>query len=207
MSISRSIFRFLPVCLSLLVLFLFSSLSSSPLSSSARAADGSDWERLSKDQVVIRQSQKVAHALPSVEAKILVRRPIGKVWSVVADPVKLTQEENKVKKVKVLSRSGNQQNVALTVSMTRLLPPFSYVLLQELTPPTLLQFRRVSGSFQDLRGAWRLSSADSGRKTILSYTLQLDPGPLVPKSLLLGAVKSDLPNFMRNARAAVENNT
>lgn len=196
MSFFRPISRLLPFCLSLWVFLL-------PL---ADASDGMDGEILSKGQVVVRQNQAAAHTLPSVEAKILVHRPIDKTWSVVADPLKLTQAENKVKKVKVLSRSGNRQNVAFTVSMTPLLPPFSYVLLQELTPPYLLQFRRISGSFRDIQGVWRLSSVDNGKKTVLSYTLQLDPGPLIPKSLLLGAVKSDLPNFMRNARTAIENN-
>lgn len=171
-----------------------------------RAEDPADWSRLSQGQVVVRE-QAPKNAVPSVEAKILVARPPEKVWRVVSDPVKLMQEERKVKKVKVLSQSGNKQQVEFNVLMTRLLPSFNYILLQELSPPSLLTFRRLSGSFKDIQGSWRLTPVEGGQKTILTYTLKLDPGPLVPKSMLLNAVKSDLPTMMRNARAAIDKNS
>lgn len=171
----------------------------------ARAAD-SDWESLSQGEVVIKQAPLQPNVIPSVEARILIPKPPKAVWNVVSDPEVLMREEHKVKKVKVLSRTGNKQQVAFSVLMTRLLPPFNYVLQQELAPPNTLHFKRVSGSFRDIQGAWRLIPVENGSKTILSYTLKLDPGPLVPKGMLLGAVKSDLPAMMRNAKAAIDKN-
>lgn len=171
--------------------------------SAAWAADDSEWQTLSKGNVVIRQNAP-AGVVPSVEAKILIPKPSEKVWKVVADPEKLMHEEHKVKKVKILSRSGNTQNVEFSVLMTRLLPPFNYVLQQSLSPPYVLNFRRVSGSFKDIQGSWKLQPVDNGKKTILSYTLKLDPGPLIPKSMLLGAVKADLPSMMKNAKSAID---
>lgn len=173
----------------------------------AQGMEKSEWELLSKGQVVVRQTQTLKSAPPSVEAKILIPKSPDKVWSVVADPVRLMQEENKVRKVQVLSRTGNRQQVAFSVLMTHLLPPFNYVLQQDLTPPNTLRFHRVSGSFKDIQGSWKLFPVDGGNKTVLAYTLQLDPGPLVPKSLLLNAVKSDLPKMMRNAKAAIDKGT
>ncbi len=171
----------------------------------ALAGDPADWGKLSQGQVVVKQKATASKEVPSVEAKILLQVPVEKAWPIVINPVKLARNENKVKKVQVLSKSGNKQNVDFVVSMTPLLPNFHYVLLQELSPPNLLQFHRISGSFKDIVGSWRLTPAESGKKSILTYTLQLDPGPLVPRSLLLGAIKSDLPNLMRNTRAAIEN--
>jgi hypothetical protein len=170
----------------------------------ALAADSAEWESLAKGQVVIKQNTAPANTVPSVEAKILISRPPEKVWPVVVDPEKLMKNEDKVKKVKVLSRAGNKQTVAFSVVMTRLLPTFDYILLQELSPPYLLQFHRVSGSFRDIQGSWRLTPADGGKKTILAYTLKLDPGPFIPRPLLMTAVKGDLPNMMRNAKATIE---
>jgi ribosome-associated toxin RatA of RatAB toxin-antitoxin module len=169
-----------------------------------QAMGNSEWDSLSKGQVVIKQNAPSGNAVPSVEAKILIAKPPEKVWSVVADPETLMSQERKVQKVKVLSRSANKQNVAFSVSMTRLFPTFNYVLLQELSPPNLLRFHRISGSFKDIQGSWKLAPVDNGSKTILTYTLQLDPGPLIPRSLLLGAVKSDLPDMMRNAKMAID---
>jgi len=167
-----------------------------------------DWDALSKGQVVIKQNPGATkNDVPSVEAKILVSRPMNKVWSVVSEPEKLMKDDPRVKLVKVLSRSGNKQNVEFHVWMTHLFPTFNYVLVQELYPPNLLRFHRLSGSFKDIQGSWRLLPAESNNQTVLSYTLKLDPGPLIPRALLLGAVKSDLPNMMHHAKTAIDKNT
>lgn len=176
------------------------------LSTFGFAAESQEWKSLSKGQVVVKQNNAQEDEAPSVEAKILILRSPERVWPVVADPEKLMREEKKVRKVKVLSRSQNKQNVAFSVLMTRFLPPFNYVLLQELSPPNSLRFHRVSGSFKDIQGSWRLSPVENGTKTILTYKLQIDVGPLVPRGLLLSAVKSDLPSMMRNAKKAIEKN-
>ncbi len=177
-----------------------------PLSSWSRAL--SDAESLAGGQVVIHQNQPATpEDVPSVEARILIARPPAKVWTVVSDPEKLMGNESKVRKVKVVSRSPGKQNVAFSVVMAPFLPAFNYVLLQELAPPSLLRFHRISGSFRDIQGSWHLLPADNGNKTVLSYTLKLDPGPLVPRALLLPAVKSDLPNMMRSVKASIDQNT
>ncbi len=163
-----------------------------------------EWDDLTKGKVVVTQDVVSANTLPFVEAKILIPKPPERVWSVVSNPEKLMQEERKVKKVKLLSWTGNKQNVEFSVLMTRLLPPFNYVLQQDLSPPNILRFKRVSGSFRDIQGSWKLLPVENGSKTILTYTLKLDPGPLVPRSLLLGAVKADLPTMMQNAKRAIE---
>lgn len=170
------------------------------------AAGKSEMDTLAKGQVVVSQNTEPSNAMPSVEAKILIAKPQDKVWNVVSNPEKLMREEKKVKKVKVLSRAGNKQNVEFSVLMTRLLPPFNYILLQELSGPGLLRFHRVSGSFKDIQGSWRLTPIENGSKTILTYTLKIDPGPFlpIPRWMLLNAVKSDLPSMMMNAKAAID---
>lgn len=173
----------------------------------SQAKDLADWDSLSKGQVVIKQNPGTDHEVPSVEAKILVYRPLSKVWTVVSDPEVLMKYDQRVKKVKILSRSGNKQNVEFNVLMTHLLPSFNYVLVQELYPPNLLRFHRLSGSFKDIQGSWKLFPTDNANQTVLSYTLKLDPGPFVPRTLLLGAVKSDLPNMMHNVKLSIEKNT
>jgi hypothetical protein len=71
----------------------------------------------------------------------------------------------------------------------------------------MVKFHRISGSFRDIQGFWRLISAENGQKTILVYNLKLDPGPLIPRSLLLGAIKADLPNMLQSAKRTIEQNT
>lgn len=172
---------------------------------SAQAMDPSEWGSLQQGRVVVKQNMAPTNTLPSVEAKILVARPIDKVWPVVANPEKLMSEEQKVKKVRILSQEGNRQEVAFSVVMTHLLPTFNYVLEQNLHPPTSIRFHRLSGSFKEIQGFWRLISVDGGQKTVLVYNLKMDAGPWIPRSMLLTAVKADLPNMLQNAKRAIEN--
>lgn len=173
----------------------------------AKAIDTTEWGLLSQGKVVVKQNTAPSNTVPSVEAKILVSRSPDKVWPIVSNPEKLMSGEGKVKKVQILSQEGNRQEVAFSVFMTRLLPTFNYVLEQNLIPPTTVKFHRLSGSFRDIQGFWRLIPAENGQKTILVYNLKLDPGPLIPRSLLLGAVKADLPNMLQSAKRTIEQNT
>lgn len=175
------------------------------LAPSFAQAESTEWQTLQQGKVIVKQ-HTAPHTVPSVEARILISKPPEKVWMVVSDQKTLLEEERKVKRVQVLSKTGNRQSVAFTVLMTHLLPSFNYILAQELSPPYSLTFHRVSGSFQDIQGSWRLIPAENGTKTILSYNLRLDPGPLVPRALILAAVKSDLPNFMKNAKTSINKN-
>ena len=167
-----------------------------------------DWAALSKGQVVVRDGATTKKAgAPAAEAHILVSRSPDKVWQVVSDPRKLMQEERKVRKIKMLSQGKSSQQVEFTVLMTRLLPTFNYVLQQDLYPPYLMKFHRVSGSFKDIQGSWKLTPVENGQKTILSYSLKIDPGVIAPRGIIMNAVKSDLPTMMRNAKAAIDKNS
>ncbi len=170
----------------------------------ANSAAG-DTALLNSGQVTVSQNN-VGSGVPSVVASVLLDHPPAKVWPVVANPALLMQNEAKVKKAVITSKSANAQTVAFTVSMARLLPAFNYVLQENLSPPNQMTFHRISGSFKDIQGSWKLTPTAGGQKTILTYTLQLDPGPLVPKGMLLGAVKSDLPTMMKNVRVSIDHN-
>lgn len=166
-------------------------------------ATDTDWVALSKGQVVIKQMDLTSVG-QAVQAKVLVNKPIDATWKVITDPAKLASHESKVKKAEIIKRTTKGQNVDYSVSMTRLLPTFNYVLEQDFFPPNKVSFHRLSGSFRDIQGSWFLSPAPVGKGTIVTYNLMMDVGPLVPKGMVMGAVKSDLPNFMRNAKLSIE---
>jgi Polyketide cyclase / dehydrase and lipid transport len=168
----------------------------------ALAADA-DWPALSKGEIVVKKIDGSADA-QAVQAKILVNKPVDATWKVIINPTKLASHESKVKRAQVIKRNLDGQNVDYSVSMTRLLPTFNYVLEQDFSAPNKMAFHRLSGSFRDIQGSWLLTPAPAGKGTIVTYNLKMDVGPLVPKGMVMGAVKSDLPNFMRNAKLSIE---
>ncbi len=163
----------------------------------------SEMSLLNKGQVVVKDAD-TSNKVPSVEAKILIPKPPKEVWSVVSNPKQLMQNEPKVKEIKLLSQQGNTQELEYTVFMSKLLPTFNYTLRHVAHPPYTVQFNRLSGSFKDFKGSWKLTPTDNGNKTILTYQLSLDPGPLIPDFLLMNFVKSDLPSMMNNVKAAID---
>lgn len=140
----------------------------------------------------------------TVSAKIIIPRPPDQVWPVVINPEDLMCEERKVKEIKTVARTGNTVDVEYTVMYNRLLPTFNYTLRLENKHPNLIRFHRLSGSFKDFEGSWRLTPLENGQKTLLTYTLSIDPGFFAPKFLVVQAIKSDLPNMMRNVKTAID---
>lgn len=169
----------------------------------AQTVTSEELSTLKQGNVVVGQVTEVNN-MPTVSAKILIPEPPDKVWKTVTDPNALMSEEEKVQKIKTVADTGSTKDVEFTVLMVRFLPAFRYILRHQPVGDNTLTFRRLSGSFKDIRGFWKLAPADGGKNTVLIYNLSIDPGPLVPESLLMQAVKSDLPRMMQNVKSAIQ---
>lgn len=170
-------------------------------------AKGDEQTTLSQGGVVVKDDPKAVQqqkGLSKVEAKILIPMPPEKIWPVVSNPQQLMREERKVKKIRTVSKATNSQEVEYTVALSQLLPTFNYTLRLENKQPNVIEFRRLSGSFKDFQGSWKLTPVDGGKKTVLTYSLAIDPGFFAPKFLVLQAIKSDLPSMMKNVKTAID---
>jgi ribosome-associated toxin RatA of RatAB toxin-antitoxin module len=162
-------------------------------------------QSVSKGNVVI---QDYTSQLPKgsksawVQASVLVPKSPDDVWQVVSQPKQLMKYENKVKKISVVTKTGSQQTVDYAVDFGALLPTFNYTLaLDGCSPQQVMQFKRVSGSFNDFKGVWHLKPADKG--TVLTYSLFIDPGMMMPGFLVTQLLKADLPSMMQHVKLAI----
>jgi ribosome-associated toxin RatA of RatAB toxin-antitoxin module len=140
----------------------------------------------------------------TVIAQIVIPRPPEQIWPVVVNPQDVMSEERKVKSIRILSKNANSLMAEYTVTYHRLLPTFNYTLKLDNKAPNMIQFRRISGSFKDIQGSWKLQPVENGQKTLLTYTLSIDPGFFAPKFMLVQAIKSDLPSMMKNVKVAID---
>jgi ribosome-associated toxin RatA of RatAB toxin-antitoxin module len=162
---------------------------------------------LNKGGVVVKEANvidKSKDGPATVSAQILIPKPPSQVWPIVANPQDVMSQEKKVKKVQTLKQAGNSLDVAYTVNYSSLLPTFNYTLRLDKKQPSTITFKRLNGSFKDINGSWQLTPVDNGQKTILTYTLSIDPGFFAPKFLLVQAIKNDLPTMMKNVKAVVD---
>lgn len=162
---------------------------------------------MTKGGIIVKEDNvldKNAKGPATVTAKIIIPRPPEQIWPVVANPHEVMREERKVKHMKTITKTGNTQDVEYTVSYSTLLPTFNYVLRLENQSPSVIRFHRIRGSFKDINGSWELTPIDNGQKTILTYTLSIDPGFFAPRFLVMQAIKSDLPSMMKNVKSVID---
>jgi carbon monoxide dehydrogenase subunit G len=163
------------------------------------------WSRLLNGTVLVTEHPaSKSQALPAVEAKMLINLPVNQVWPVISDPEKAMQLETKVKKIQTLRHRGTEKDILYQVILSPLLPKFEYTLHYRTQAPDYIRFNRISGSFKDFEGFWKLTSVEQGQKTLVTYHLAIDPGFLAPQFILLQAVKNDLPTMMGHVRQAVK---
>ena len=78
----------------------------------------------------------------------------------------------------------------------------TYQMLATYDKPSEVSIERVSGDLSTLKVSWNLKS--DGDYTIARYKIGLDPGFWVPRWLVRGALKRDLPKMLRALRTRAE---
>lgn len=143
----------------------------------------------------------------------------GKSYSVVKTTIKaspdrvfqvLTDYENahnvfpQVKKCEVLQDKGKVKIVKHVVTPSGPVGTYSYVLKIEETEPKLITWTRLSGSFKQVTGYYKLEPINGGRTTLVTYASHVDGGFLMPKPLIKRQSKIDMPSVMTHLKRQVE---
>jgi len=81
-------------------------------------------------------------------------------------------------------------------------PKLTYEIRASYDEPSRVAIERISGDLARLRGSWVLQS--DGDDTIAHYAVDLAPGFWVPRWLVRGALRRDLPKMLRALRTRAE---
>lgn len=135
-----------------------------------------------------------------VSRSMLVRARPQDVFAVVTDFAAYPQYFPEIKAVTVQHASVREAQVTFNAQIIR---KIRYTLQFELEPPQCLRWHLVSGE-QITRntGAWEI--ARQGRRTQVTYRIDLGLGPLVPQMMINLLVGSVLPQMMERVQAAAE---
>ncbi len=143
--------------------------------------------------------------LKAVQIKIMIDRPVEQVWQALQDQETLFRGEKHLKQVKLIKKTGNSaQLVEYSLQISRLLPLFVYTAqVDYLAGRKSTQFSRLSGSFKSFYGLCHLTPVDSGNKTVMTYTLSVDPGFFIPNFLVRQALKGEIPQILSFVKSRV----
>jgi len=70
--------------------------------------------------------------------------------------------------------------------------------------PDSLKWKLTDGNFKAVEGEWELKSIDGGQRTQVKYTMEVDPGPLIPRPVIVLALKMIQREAITSVKASVE---
>ena len=138
-----------------------------------------------------------------VEAAILINAPIEQVWNVLVDCPHAPDFVPGLKNCQVLRREGDTETIEHHVKFSWLIPEVTYIFEAEYRMHHRIDFRRTGGDLKDLEGSWVLQTTGDGNRTLVVYSVYLEPGFFIPKWLVRFTLQGDLPELMKSIRHRV----
>lgn len=138
-----------------------------------------------------------------IRAAVEVEAAPGEVWRVMVDCPRAPEFVPGLRGCRVLESDGDTALVEHRAKPFALLPEMTYVFRERRDPLRIVHFERVSGSLKEMAGRWDLQPLEPGR-TLVWYTVTLDPGFLVPDWLVRRSLRKKLPELLGALRRRVE---
>lgn len=163
-----------------------------------------DWERLGAGEVVVQAGE--VDGTRRVEAAIVIEQPAEAIWQVMLDCPNAPEFVPNMQRCEVLERAEDDswEVIEHEVKYGWLAPKTVYQFRAEYEPLSMIQFERISGDLSHLEGDWSLQPvAGLDNYILVSYSVFIDPGFLVPGFITRSALRDDLPEVMRSLRERV----
>jgi ribosome-associated toxin RatA of RatAB toxin-antitoxin module len=143
--------------------------------------------------------------LAKATVETTIKAPKEYVWNALTDFSRYPRIFPKVKSCQVLKREGQ------LVYIESFLKPQLFVneqcqhTINDLqNKPDCLRWKMVDGTFKAVEGEWQLKSVNSGRHCQVKYTLEVDPGPAIPRPIANMALKMTQKEIVGNFKQVVE---
>ncbi len=164
----------------------------------------SDWEQLGAGEVIV-QSDKV-DGRRRVEAAVVIQQPTADIWQVMLDCDNAPEFVPNMQRCQIIQQADDRswEIIEHQVKYGWLAPKTVYQFRADYVPQQKIHFERISGDLNHLEGDWMLTPIDGLEDYVLvTYSVFIDPGFLVPGFITRGALRDDLPDVMRSLRERV----
>lgn len=160
-----------------------------------------DWERLHRGEVVV-QSESV-NDQNRVAAAIIIHQPVEKIWQVMLDCEHIHEFVPNLEACTLLDAAtdGSWQLLQHEVSYGWLAPDTEYIFRADYDIHRNIHFERISGDLNELEGDWSMQVM--GDFVLVTYSVFIDPGFIVPGFMTRSALRHDIPELMHALRQRV----
>lgn len=148
-------------------------------------------------------SESTKTELKRVQAKVLIEAPPRMVWKTLTNYPRLKNILPGYEKSSVVRTKGSNIWVDIAMKVAVFLPTYRYqVQVSENEPDYRINMVRVSGDFKTLNATYQLVPQANGRRTLLVYNLNIDPGSFIPGSQ--GLIRSNTEKSLKALERHIE---
>ena len=140
----------------------------------------------------------------SATASVRIHAGREVVWSLITSCAEAVRLVPGLKACDVMetARDRSWERIRHVMDYSWFAPRLTYEIRASYDEPSRVSIERISGDLRTLRGSWQLQS--DGDDTIAHYAVDLAPGFWVPRWLVRGALRRDLPKMLRALRTRAE---
>jgi len=121
-----------------------------------------------------------------LSAKVSIDAPPAIVWDSITNYGNLKNILPGYEKSTVIKDGGASKILAMATKVARFLPTYQYqVRVEEDRQKYNIRMNRISGDFKTMDAVYRLIPQEGGKKTLLIYDLNIDPGAPIPGSQMI----------------------
>jgi ribosome-associated toxin RatA of RatAB toxin-antitoxin module len=135
-----------------------------------------------------------------VQAAILLDVPVEKVWDLIVDCPSAAKSIRNLKRCTILERHEGWDIIEQQVTLSWFLPDIHCRFRADYTELQQIYFKIISGDLKELEGRWSFHRAGGGAKTILVYSVYVNPGFFVPQRVIRWILEVDLPDLLISIR-------
>jgi hypothetical protein len=173
-------------------------------STASWVAEDAIQARLSAGEVVMR-SELGSHTA-SVDAAIRVRAGQEVVWKLITNCDNVSSIVPGMKHCERLKEApdGSWAIVEHDIRYSALMPLIHSIVRSQYQAPHRIDFTGVGGNVKEESGSWVLDTTADGRVTTVQYSISIEPGFFVPRSVVRNSLSKQLPVMLTGLRARAE---
>jgi ribosome-associated toxin RatA of RatAB toxin-antitoxin module len=149
--------------------------------------------RLSQGEVLV---SSVESEKGFVQAAILLDVPVEKVWALIVDCPNASKFIPNLKSCVILERHDGWDVIEQHVRLSWLLPDIICRFRADYKAFQQIHFKSISGNLKELEGRWIFERAAGGGKTVLLYSVYVNPGFFIPQWAVRLVLERDLTGLL-----------
>jgi len=152
---------------------------------------------LSKGQVLVSSDESDRGF---VQAAILLDVPVDRVWSLIVDCPNAAKVIPNLKSCTILEQHEGWNIIEQRVRLSWVLPDIICRFRADYKDLQQIHFKSISGNLKEVEGRWDFVNAEGGEKTILFYSVYVNPGYYIPHWVVRPLLEADLPSLLISIR-------